>query len=327
MTLRAMTLLVLAGLISTSARAEWFRFSGSAMTTPIEMEFWAADRDQAERLSRQVFAEFDRIDHRMSRYREDSELSRVNRQAADAPVVVSDDLYRVFEQARRVSELSDGAFDISFGSVGYFYDYRRRIQPSEQELAHNLPRINYRDIELDPEDRSVHFRQTGLLTDLGGIAKGFAVDRGIELLRAGGIRHARLSAGGDMRLLGDRRGRPWVVGVRDPRREDTMVVRLPLADVAISTSGDYERFFIDDSGTRVHHIIAPSSGRPAEGVQSVTILGDRALVTDGLSTAVFVLGAEQGLVMINRLPGIDAIIIDDQRQLHYSEGLMPPAGP
>lgn len=130
-----------------------------------------------------------------------------------------------------------------------------------------------------------------------------------------------------MRLLGDRRGRPWVVGVRDPRREDAMVVRLPLADVAISTSGDYERFFIDDSGTRVHHIIAPSSGRPAEGVQSVTILGDQTLVTDGLSTAVFVLGAEQGLAMINRLPGIDAIIIDDQRQLHYSEGLMPPEGP
>jgi thiamine biosynthesis lipoprotein len=160
--------------------------------------------------------------------------------------------------------------------------------------------------------------------DLGGIAKGYAVDRGIDILKSFGIRHARLSAGGDMRLLGDKQGKPWIVGVRDPRSEDRNALVMPLSDVAVSTSGDYERFFFDDAGKRVHHILSPATGKPAKGVQSVTILGPDALTTDGLSTAVFVLGSAKGLELINRLDGIDAVIIDELRQVHYSDGLMPP---
>ena len=168
----------------------------------------------------------------------------------------------------------------------------------------------------------MRFNKPGLMLDLGGIAKGYAVDQGVRVLQQAGIRHARLSAGGDMRLLGDRRGRPWMVGVRDPRHEDKQAVVIPLSDTAISTSGDYERFFIDDRGQRVHHILSPSTGRPAGEVQSVTIVGDDAMTTDGLSTAVFVLGASKGLELINELEGIDAVIIDENRRMHYSQGLM-----
>lgn len=306
------------------AQAEWYRYSDTAMTTPIHLEFWAEDQAKADRTAEAVLAVFHHVDRTMSRYRADSELSKVNREAANQAVPVSSDLFNVLQKAKQVSELSGGAFDISFGSVGFLYDYRARQQPSADDIASELGHINYRHITLDEKQRTVQFRQNGLKLDLGGIAKGYAVDLGIAELKRAGVRHAQLSAGGDMRLLGDRRGRPWVVGVRDPRSEDRNAVVLPLTDTAISTSGDYERYFVNDAGERVHHILVPSTGKPVRGVQSVTILGTDALTTDGLSTAVFVLGPEQGLAMVNRLPGIDAIIIDEQRRMHYSEGLQAP---
>jgi thiamine biosynthesis lipoprotein len=305
------------------AQAEWVRAADTAMTTQIELEFWAETEDQREGLSERVLAVFHAVDRQMSRYKASSELSRVNREASDHPVAVSDALFQVVRRALDVSHLSQGAFDISFGSVGYLYDYRAGKQPDSQALQAGLSSVDYRAIVLDPEKNTIFYQKPGLVSDLGGIAKGYAVDRGIEVLRKSGVRHARLSAGGDMRLLGDKRGKPWIVGVRDPRSETDNAVLLPLSDVAVSTSGDYERFFIDGKGQRVHHILSPATGRPAEGVQSVTILGPDTLTTDGLSTAVFVLGVERGLAMINRLPDIDAIIIDEQRTMHYSDGLGP----
>lgn len=311
-------------IVAMPAQAKWVRVSGTAMTTAIEMEFWSDDPAVASEAGDAVLAMFDRIDHQMSRYREDSELSRVNREAASGPVEVSDSLFTVLQQALRISELSNGAFDISFGSVGYLYDYRAKRQPSDDEIAAGLARVNYKSVVLDPGANTVRFLDEGIRLDVGGIAKGYAVDRGIDILKSFGIRYARLSAGGDLRLLGDKRGKPWIVGIRDPRSETRNAMVLPLTDVAVSTSGDYERFFFDDNNERIHHILSPATGRPAKGVQSVTILGDDAMTTDGLSTAVFVLGAAKGLEMVNRLEGIDAIIIDEQRQVHYSEGLMAP---
>ena len=308
--------------MSSTAWAEWFRFSDSAMTTPVNLELWADDRSQAEALWRQVFAQFTQVDEVMSRYREDSELSRVNRDAAGEPVPVSEPLFAVLRKARDISELSDGAFDISFASVGYLYDFREGRQPDDEAVKEGLARIDFRDILLDEEARTVAFRKPGLMLDLGGIAKGYAVDQGMQVLIRAGIQHARLSAGGDMRLLGDRRGRPWMVGVRDPRHKDKQAVVMPLSNTAISTSGDYERFFIDDEGQRVHHILSPSTGRPVGEVQSVTIIGDEAMTTDALSTAVFVLGAKDGLALINELDNIDGVIIDENRRMHYSAGLM-----
>jgi thiamine biosynthesis lipoprotein len=156
--------------------------------------------------------------------------------------------------------------------------------------------------------------------DLGGIAKGHAVDRCIAILVQAGITDASVAAGGDSRIVGDRNGHPWTVGIRHPRRENEMSAVLPLVDTAISTSGDYERFFERD-GIRYHHILDPQTGRSAAGAWSVTILGPDATTTDALSTSVFVLGVERGLSLIDRLPGVDAIVIDPQGQLRYSEGL------
>lgn len=313
---------LMALVMTATARADWYRFSDSAMTTPVTLELWADSQPQAESLWQSVFAEFTKVDEVMSRYREDSELSRINREAGDGPVSVSEALFTVLVKAREISELSNGAFDISFASVGYLYDFREERQPDDEAVRAGLARINFRDILLDESALTVAFRQPGLLLDLGGIAKGYAVDQGMRVLTEAGVMHARLSAGGDMHLLGGRRGRPWMVGVRDPRQQGRQAVVMPLSDTAISTSGDYERFFIDDEGQRVHHILSPATGRPAGEVQSVTIIGDDAMTTDALSTAVFVLGAREGLALINGLEGIDAVIIDEHRRMHYSDGLM-----
>jgi thiamine biosynthesis lipoprotein len=316
-------LLVCSLCVCGMARAEWVRATDTAMTTRIELEFWAENDAQRAGLKDDVLAVFHGVDRDMSRYKPSSELSRVNRQAAEQPVAVSDPLFEVFSRALDISRLSQGAFDISFASVGYLYDYRAGIQPDGRALDTGLSLVDYRAIVLDAEKKTVSYRKPGVVSDLGGIAKGYAVDLGMEVLRQAGVRHARLSAGGDMRLLGDKRGKPWVVGIRDPRSKNENAVLLPLNDVSVSTSGDYERFFIDEEGRRVHHILSPATGRPAEGVQSVTVVGPDTLTTDGLSTAVFVLGVEEGLAMINRLPDIDAIIIDDERVMHYSDGLAP----
>jgi thiamine biosynthesis lipoprotein len=322
--LRPFVWVLILAVLPPAAQAQWYKYSDTAMTTPVQLEFWFSNQSAADAIAEDVLAVFHQVDRNMSRYREDSELSGLNRHAADEPVKVSSGLFQVLKKAGEVAELSGGAFDVSFGSVGYLYDYRAHQQPSEEDIRSRLSHINYQDIVLDEAEHTVFYRQKGLLVDLGGIAKGYAVDLGIERLMQAGVRHARLSAGGDLRLLGDKRGSPWLVGVRDPRSGERNAVVLPLADVAISTSGDYERFFINDQGERVHHILSPGTGKSVRGVQSVTIIGNNALTTDGLSTAVFVLGPEKGLEMIERLPGIDAIIIDDQRMMHFSEGLAPP---
>jgi thiamine biosynthesis lipoprotein len=184
--------------------------------------------------------------------------------------------------------------------------------------------IDYRHVEIDAANSRVRYQRPEVYVDLGGIAKGYAVDRAIDILRAAGIQHAAISAGGDSRILGDRMGQPWTIGVRDPRNKDGVATLLPLYDTAISTSGDYERYFEED-GVRYHHIIDPTTGRSAGKCWSVTILGPTATITEGLSKSVFVLGAERGIALIDSLPDVDAIVIDAEGRMHYSKNLRPIA--
>ncbi|WP_231876898.1 FAD:protein FMN transferase [Oleiphilus sp. HI0080] len=312
-------------LSQASEDAGWSEFSHTAMTTRIELVFWFEDPSKAKPIADRVFASFDEIDRTMNRYNEDSELSFVNTNAAIAPVRVSDGLFAVLFEAQKVSQLTDGAFDISFASVGYLYDFRRNVQPTEAMLSASIDSVDYRKITLDELSKTVSLQSKTMRLDLGGIAKGYSVDRAVEILKQAGVKNARVSAGGDMRLLGDKRGKPWVVGIRDPRVKSDNAVVLPLENVAISTSGDYERFFVNEEGTRVHHILSPKTGKPAKGIQSVTILGEHATQTDALSTAVFILGLDKGLALINSMPGIDVIILDEHRRMHYSSDLTSPS--
>jgi len=313
-------LFCLLALTALPAPAEWHSREEAIMGTAVRVELWHEDATAARAAMSAVMAEMHRIDASMSPYKPDSELSRINREAAQKPVLISQEMFNLIVRSIDFSKLSGGAFDITFSSVGYLYDYREHVKPTDAQIAKALPGINYRHLQLDAKNRTIHFARPGTRIDLGGIAKGYAVDNSIAILKGRGIKNAIVTAGGDSRLLGDRRGRPWNVGIRDPRRRGEVAAVLPLADVAISTSGDYERYFEED-GVRYHHIINPKTGKSATGVHSVTVIGPSGVTTEGLTKSVFVKGPKEGMRLIESLKGVDAIIIDDAGRMLYSAGL------
>jgi thiamine biosynthesis lipoprotein len=291
------------------------------MGTEVSVELQADSAADAEVAIAAVVAEMHRIDATMSPHKADSELSLVNAGAAGGPVRVGADLFGLLSRALAFSKLSGGAFDITFASAGHLYDYRAGVAPEASALADALPLIDWRHVHLDPATRGVRFARAGVRIDLGGFAKGHAVDNAIAILRRLGVRHAMVAAGGDSHVMGSRGGRPWTVAIRDPRREGAVVAVLPLEDVSISTSGDYERFFERD-GVRCHHLLDPRTGRSPAGVRSVTVIADDGLTTEAFSKTVFVLGVEEGLRFVEAHAGIDAVIVDAQGALHYSAGLL-----
>lgn len=319
------TLLLLSAILfSPLAHADWFKYSEGIMGTPINVELWAETKQQADNCSKRVMDEMRRIDQDMSPWIETSELYLINAKAAEQPIKISEELFNLIERSLKLSELSDGAFDITFASIGFEYDYRQSKKPSDEEIKKQLDRINYHHIKLDKQAQTIAFDKQGVRIDLGGIAKGHAVDNGIRLLHQCGISRALVSAGGDSRIIGDKGGRPWMTGIRDPRDKSKSAIVIPLSDTAVSTSGDYERYFIQD-GVRYHHILSPKTGKSVHSTRSVTILGPDATTTDGLSTTIFVLGPQKGLALVEKLTGIDAVIIDAQGKIHYSSGLQPPS--
>jgi thiamine biosynthesis lipoprotein len=313
-------------LAASPTLAEWYSREEAIMGTSVRVELWSDDADAARADMSAVMDEMRRIDETMSPYKPDSELSRINREAAQKPVPISQEMYDLIAHSIEFSKLSDGAFDITFSSVGYMYNYREHVKPTDEQIAKALPGISYRHLQLDPKARTIHYDRPGVRIDLGGIAKGYAVDNCIAILKARGITNAIVTAGGDTRLLGDKRGRPWNVGIRDPRRRGEVVAVLPLADTAISTSGDYERYFEED-GVRYHHIINPKTGKSAKGVRSVTVIAPNGLTTEGLTKSVFVKGPKEGMRFIESLKSVEtmknveAIVIDDSGKMLYSPGL------
>lgn len=320
---------LLLSILTPLARGEWLHEQQSIMGTEVSVTLWHTDKKAGQAAVDAVMAEMRRIDATYSPYIETSALARVNAKAAQAPVDLSLEFSHLIERSLYFSKISGGAFDITFASVGWFYDYREKKQPSAEQQKSLQPAVNYRFLKYDPQHHRLAFGHPNVRIDLGGIAKGYAVDQAIGILRRQGITHASVSAGGDSRLLGDKRGRPWLIGIKNPRQQGPedrdVVLTMPLSDVAVSTSGDYERYFIDErTGERVHHILNPKTGRSASSVVSVTILGPLGIATDALSTTVFVLGVEEGLKLLTTLPGFDAVIIDAVGKVHYSSGLQPP---
>ena len=305
------------------ANAEWLGDARPMMGTEVSVYLWSNDPEAGLAALEAVFQEADRIDHLMSTYKDDSEISKINRTAAESAVVVSHELYQLIARSLEISVLTQGAFDITYDSVGQHYDFRERQRPDDETVVSELENIDYRYVRLDDQTKSVRFLRHGVRINLGGIAKGYVVERGIDILRTKGVENAIVTAGGDSRLLGDRRGRPWMVGIRDPRKDGEVAISVPLQDEAISTSGDYERFF-DEDGIRYHHIIQPGTGTPANGVHSATVFGPDAVSTDALSTSVFVMGVDKGLRMIAVLPDYESIVIDAEGQVFFSDGLEQP---
>jgi thiamine biosynthesis lipoprotein len=308
-------------LFSCAALAKWHVQEAKAMGTLIRMEVWSdAEMRKVDSIFDQALAEIERLESMLSTYRDSSDISVVNQNAGLKAVKVNDEFHYLLERSIAFSDMSQGAFDITYASVGHQYSFRDGYKPSDTFISSHLSLVGYRLIKLKPTG-GVYLPQKGMKIDLGGIAKGYAVDQVTKLWQARGVSHAAITAGGDTRFIGDKRGSLWNVGIRHPRNPNKTLMTLPVSDLAISTSGDYERFFDDDSG-RVHHILQPSTGKPATGLSSVSIIAPESMTADALATSVFVLGTKQGLALINSLNDVSAIIVDHQQMIHLSKDLV-----
>ncbi len=286
------------------------------MGTVIEITAFGPDRRATARAIDAAFAEMARIEALMGPG-EQSDAVRIS--SADGPVEVSPETAKVLALGLEVAERSGGAFDMTLGRLKALWGIETEAPrvPSPEEIAGALEGSGAQALRL--EGATAAKRNPRTEVDLGGIAKGYAVDRAAEVLAAAGIASAAVNAGGDMRLVGARPDRLWRIGIQDPRRSGAVLGTVELRDAAVVTSGDYERFFEHD-GVRYHHIFDPRTGYPARTAQSVTVTAPSALLADALATALFVLGPEEGLALLEHYPGAEALIVGADAELHLSEG-------
>jgi thiamine biosynthesis lipoprotein len=293
-----------------------------AMGSELRLTAWTADEPNALLAFEHVFDDFDYLDRMLSVWHETSEVARLNAAAGDRPIAIRPEVLEVLQTAQQISAWTDGKFDITFGALSgvwkFDHDQDDRI-PSRREIEARLPLIGYEQLELDTKANTAFLRRRGMRVHLGGIGKGYAVDRAATMLRSHGINDFMIQAGGDLYASGRRGDRPWRAAIRDPRGEG-LFAAMDFADTTFSTSGDYERFFMD-GGRRYHHILDPDSGQPARGSRSVTIVARRAVIADGLSTGVFVMGPDQGMALIEKLPDVEGVIVTDANELKVSTGL------
>ncbi|MEJ2200823.1 MAG: FAD:protein FMN transferase [Desulfuromonadaceae bacterium] len=288
------------------------------MGTVVEITVLGDAPEGLEGAVTEAFAALERVEQLMSAHFSNSDVARLN--ASGEAVEVSPETAAVLALGQRIAEASGGTFDMTLGRLIQLWGMETAEPhvPDPAEIAPTLMDIGPRALRI--EGTRISKRAPDLQVDLGGIAKGYAVDQAIEALRRAGVTHASVNAGGDIRLLGDRQGRPWRIGIQHPRHAQTILVTLELEQVAVVTSGDYERFFERD-GIRYHHLFDPRSGFPARLCQSVTVLAPSAAEADALATAAFVLGPEAGLSFIASWPHAEALLVAADGRRLLSDGL------
>jgi thiamine biosynthesis lipoprotein len=308
-----------------------FTLERSCMGTHCTIRALSDDQALFERAATRALDEVHRLDALMSTWVPTSDVSRVNAAAGSGEWVdVSRDTFTVLEQSLWIARASGGAFDITVGAFKGLWKFDEDNDgslPRRDQVLARLPLVNYHDLSLDAATRRARLARKGQRITLGGIAKGYVVDRAVAELRAAGLVDFIVQAGGDLFAAGKHGDRDWKVGIEDPRApahtdrsRDTSFAMLSLHDSAFNTSGDYERFVIKD-GKRYHHILDPRTGYPVTQTRSVTVLANTSFMADTLDTAVFVMGTEQGLKLIESLPGVEAVIVDAKNQVHVTPGL------
>ena len=297
---------------------------GVAMGSALQLTAWTRNDEAAVAAFAAVFAEFDRLESLMSVWRDGSDIVRLNAAAGDHAVPVSVETREVLTAAREVSEWTHGKFDVTFGALSdlwkFDHDQDNRI-PDPAAIRERLPLIDYRFVTVDNGAGTAFITRRGARVHLGGIGKGYAIDRAVALLRAKGIGDFMIQAGGDLYVSGRKGDRPWKLGIADPRGAPAVsFASLELSNATLSTSGDYERSFVTN-GRRYHHLLDPDIGEPATGCRSVSIVTDSALLADGLSTGVFILGPEEGMALIERLDNVEGVIVTSTNEVLVSSGL------
>ncbi len=277
-------------------------------------------RRRAEMIARAAENEAFRIERKFSRYRDDSVVSEIARNAGRAPVAVDDETVALVEAALELAQLTGGRFDPTVGVLRRAWNFREPRVPADDELAALMPHVNHGAVSVG--DGTVFLRAEGMELDLGGVGKEYAVDRVADVLRAHGVTSALLNFAGDVRTIGGRGdGRPWSIGVADPRAPGRcrFAVRL-IGGAGVATSGDYERCFVKD-GVRYHHLLDATTGRPARGVMSATVVAASAFLAGRLATAAFLLGPREGLAVIEGTPGVEGCLIDASGAILATPGL------
>lgn len=265
-----------------------------------------------------------RLEKKLSRFVPQSEISRVNKSAGKSCKNLSDDTYNLLSQAVEFSKISQGLFDITIGPLVDLWNYKYAADvPLEETIQKTIPLVNYRNLVLNPHKRTAGLRRLGQSIDLGGIGKGFASDRFIQIIRKYGVSSAFTNIGGNVSALGNKPdGSPWCVGIRHPRDKNSLIGAVTVSGKSVVTSGDYERYFIDSDGKRRHHILDPNTGYPAEsGLISVTIIADSAVTADALSTCVFAAGLEKGLLILKKFPEAEAVIVNSDLRIYMTQGM------
>ncbi len=304
---------------STEAESKVFVRSRYLMGTTVEIKARGGEIAATQSAINAAFDEIARIESIMSHWRDDSELARVNQMAGRQPVKVAPELLEVVKRGIGVSRMTGGAFDITVETVSRLWQIEGEDPkvPSKDEIKDALGLVGYRHVRVDEEKGTIFLDGSDVRIGLGGVAKGYAVDRAVAILRKRGIRSAMISAGGDMALLGKDGEQPWRIGVKDPRHPALTVGWFEASDTTVHTSGDYERFVMIE-GKRYHHIFDPETGRPSDGVWAVTVITQDGTLGDALATGIHVLGPRKGMRLVESLEGVEAIVIDSGGKVKLS---------
>jgi FAD:protein FMN transferase len=297
-----------------------FQISTKKMGSIFELIVGCSDREQAEAILNDGIQEIDRIEKLLSEFRADSCTAAVNKNAGIESVKVNEEVYSLLKRCQRISVLTQGAFDISVGPLKRTYQFKNsEFQlPSRDQLRETLHLVGFQKIQLDDASHKVFLPRQGMQISFAAIGKGYAADCVKKRWLAKGVTSGVINASGDLTIIGKRpNGQPWNVGIAHPDQKNTFVLSIPVVDSSVATSGDYEQHFMY-RGIRYSHNINPITGMPVTGIKSVSIISKSAELSDALATAVYVMGKEVGMHLLNQLPHTHGMIIDDANQAYYS---------
>ncbi|PIF01512.1 MAG: thiamine biosynthesis protein ApbE [Maribacter sp.] len=272
----------------------------------------------------EAIAEIRRIEKMISSWDPDSETTLINKNAGIKPVKVSIELYKLIERAKQISEITDGAFDISYSSMDdvWKFDGSMTHMPFEKDVRNSISKVGYKNIIMDPGEHTVFLKQKGMKISFGAIGKGYAADKTKELLVSKQVVAGIINASGDLTTWGTKAsGEKWLIGISNPLSKDRVFSWLPIVESSVATSGNYEKFVMFD-GEKYTHIIDPRTGHPSKGISSVSIFAKSAELCDALATAVFIMGKDAGLSLIDQLGGTEVILVDSENKIYKSSGIL-----
>ncbi len=293
------------------------------MDTKVDVTVFGLNSEEASEVANAMFSEMERLEEILSRHKDDSDITRINDAAGEEWVSVEPETIEVIEKALESAELTRGAFDPTVGVLLRLWGFGTDDAgvPSQEELEHGLDLVGYDQIQVDKENGKVFLSRPGVKLDVGGVAKGYIVERGQEVATEAGVGAVFINAGGDINIRGDRpQGGKWRVAVQDPDNPQEWVAIVEIDEGSIATSGDYQRFF-EEEGEVYHHILDPWTGFPAREITSVTVTGPSTSIVDGLTTGLFVLGVEESMEILDSLPDYEGLIIDAQGEISVTSGL------